>query len=82
MKFSAVLLATVFGSAAAFAPSASRSASITLRAATLEAPSEADEVIATPQEPAAAAAMNVENEKDWPIDPASNFVKDSDRILP
>ena len=83
MKFSAVLLATVFGSAAAFAPASSQpAASVALRAATLEAPSEADEeVVATPQESTAAAtAMNVE--KDWPIDPASNFVKDSDRILP
>ena len=84
MKFSSVLLVSILGTTAAFlAPATttvSRRSATRLRAATLEAPpaeeEQTDSTVAANEVPASAA------EKDWPVNPTSNFVKDSDRILP
>ncbi len=85
MKFSSVLLVSILGTSAAFlAPATttvSRRSATRLRAATLEAPPAEEEqtdstASATNEVPASTA------EKDWPVNPTSNFVKDSDRILP
>ena len=87
MKFSAVLLVSILGTSAAFlAPATttvSRRSATRLRAATLEAPPAEEEQ--TDSTAATAAANEVPAstaEKDWPVNPNSNFVKDSDRILP
>lgn len=98
MKFSAVLLATLLGSTAAFAPvhhrpaasaASTATANSVIRAATLEAPpaeeeqqTEDNDAAITEAQTPVAAGTNVAAvvEKDWPVE--SNFVKDSDRILP
>jgi hypothetical protein len=80
MKFCAFLVAALANSnTSAFAPSRPSSASRTLSAATLEAPSESDAKPAEVKEPVVAADMGVE--KDWPV-LQENFVKDSDRVEP
>ena len=79
MKFSAFIIAAVAGTTSAFAPASIRAPSATLSAATLEAPP-AEVKEPAVEEPAAAPAMEVEAEKDFPV--AGNFVKDSDRIMP
>jgi len=80
MKFCAFLVAALANSnTSAFAPARPSSASRTLSAATLEAPSESDAKPAEVKEPVVAADMGVE--KDWPV-LQENFVKDSDRVEP
>jgi len=74
MKFSAILIATIATSASAFAPARPTVGIKTLSAATLaDAPTDAPAM----KEPETA---DMAVEKNWPVE--SNFVKDSDRVLP